>query len=170
MLNIINNLKPFFEDCYRRINVREYARIIKISPPTSSVLLKKYSEKGLLIMEKDRNYLFFHVNNKNKEFIDMSRIYWSYRLRNLLDYLEKNLVSPTIILFGSLSKAEAKSDSDIDLVIFAHKKDINIQKFEKNLKREIQLFWFKSVKDIKNRELINNILNGYILKGKISLN
>lgn len=170
MLNIINDLKPFFEDCYRRINVREYARIVKISPPTSSIILNKYLEEGLLIMEKDRNYLFFHANNKNKEFIDLSRIYWNYKLENLLDHLEKTFISPTIILFGSLSKAEAKSDSDIDLIIFTKKKEINIEGFEKNLKRKIQLFLFKSVKDIKNRELINNILNGYILKGKISLN
>lgn len=169
MLNIINNLKPFFEDCYRRISVREYAKIMKISPPTSSSLLNKYSDEGLLIMEKNRNYLFFHTNNKSKEFIDLSRIYWNYRLERLLNYLERNLMSPTIILFGSLSKAEAKSNSDFDLIIFANKKEINIRNFEENLKRKIQLFWFNSFKDIKNKELANNILNGYILKGKLSL-
>ena len=35
MLNIINNLRPFIEDCYRRISVREYSRLLKVSPPTA---------------------------------------------------------------------------------------------------------------------------------------
>ena len=56
MLNIINNLKPFFEDCYGRINVREYARIIKISPPTASKILLELNKEGLLLMENDKNY------------------------------------------------------------------------------------------------------------------
>jgi hypothetical protein len=32
MLNIIDNLRPFIEDNYRLINVREYARTQKVSP------------------------------------------------------------------------------------------------------------------------------------------
>ena len=53
MLKIINNLKPFFEDCYRRINIREYSRLMKISPPTASKLLYKFNKEGLLLIEKD---------------------------------------------------------------------------------------------------------------------
>ena len=48
MLNIINNLKPFIEDSYRRINVREYSRLMKISPPTASKTLFELSKEGLL--------------------------------------------------------------------------------------------------------------------------
>jgi len=169
MLKIINNLGPFFGDCYRRISVREYAKIIKVSPPTASKLLKSYYKEGLLAREKVRNYLFFHANNKSKQFIDFSRIYWSEKLRDLLDYLEKKLTSPTIILFGSLAKAEAKNDSDIDLVIFAYKKELSLQKFEKKLKRGIQVYWFSSIGDIKNKELAKNIINGYLLSGRLKL-
>jgi len=169
MLKIINDLIPYFEDCYRRINVREYAKIMRISPPTASKLLSYYSSKKLLIKSKYKNYLLFSANNQNKQFIDLSRIYWSERLKELIDVLEKKLISPTIILFGSLSKAETKPDSDIDLAIFAQKKEFNIENFEKKLKRKIRIQWFKSLKDIKNKELANNIVNGYVLKGKIVL-
>lgn len=169
MLNIINNLKPFFEDCYRRINVREYSRIMKISPPTSSKLLSNYAEKGLLIVEKDRNYIYYHTNNNSKDFIDLSRIYWRNKLIDVLNHLNEKLTAPTIILFGSLSKAENKLDSDIDLCVIAHKKEINLSQFEKKLKRNIQLFIFDSIKDIKNKDLLNNLINGYTLKGKIRI-
>jgi len=167
MLNIINNLKPFFEDCYRRISVREYAKLINVSPPTASTILQSLEKETLLLKEKDRNYLFFYANKESKQFVDLSRIYWGDRLDNLVDYFSKTLVNPAIILFGSLSKAEVKEDSDIDLVILAHKKSINLKNFEKQLKRKIQIFWFNSLAEIKDKELKNNILNGHILQGRV---
>jgi predicted nucleotidyltransferase len=169
MLKIINDLAPFFEDCYRRINVREYAKIIKISPPTASQLLSSYHKENLLSKEIYKNYILFYANKQSKQFIDLSRIYWNQKLLELIHHLQKNLTNPTIILFGSLSKAETKSDSDIDLAIFAHKKQLNLNSFEKKLKRKIQSFFFKSIKDIKNKELKNNILNGYLLRGRLSI-
>jgi len=169
MLEIFNNLKPFFEDCYRRISVREYAKLVSVSPPTASTLLNKYFKDNLIIKEKDRNYLFFHANSKEKEFIDLSRIYWSHKLENFLHYLEKEMVSPTIVLFGSLSKGEAKTDSDLDLAIFGNKKNLNIKKYEEDVGRRFQVFWFKSTGNVKNKGLMNNILNGYLLKGRLSL-
>ena len=169
MLNIINNIKPFIEDCYRRINVREYSRLIKISPPTASKILFELSKEGLLLIEKDRNYIFYYANKNNKIFVNLSRIYWNLRLDNLVDFLNKNLTNPAIILFGSLSKAETKNDSDIDIGIIGHKKELDIKNFENNLKRKIQLFFFSSIEDIKNKELMNNIINGYLLEGRLKL-
>lgn len=169
MLDIFNNLSSFFEDCYRRISVREYAKLASISPPTASTMLNNYSKLNLLKKEKYRNYLFFHANNISKQFIDLSRIYWGIKLEEFLDYLEKEFASPTIVLFGSLAKAEAKSDSDVDLAVFANKKEINLKKFEAKLGRNIQIFWFKSIRNVKNKQLANNILNGYILKGRLFL-
>lgn len=169
MLEIINNLKPFFEDCYRRINIREYAKIMKISPPTSSKLLNYYYKEGILKMEVYKNYLFFYANNKSKEFVVLSRMYWQNKLNPFLDYFEKKFVNPTIILFGSLSKTETKEDSDVDLAIFAYKRDLNLKQFEKKIGRKIQIFWFKNIENIGDKELTNNIINGYILTGKLKL-
>lgn len=169
MLRIINELKPFFEDCYRRINVREYARIVGVSPPTGSKTLSFYYKEGLLLREKYKNLILYYANHENKNFIDFSRIYWSYRFDNLVTFIEDKLISPTVVLFGSFAKAEVKHDSDIDLVIFSHKRKLDLSDFERKLKRKIQVFWFLSVGDIKSKELANNILNGYILGGKLSL-
>jgi len=169
MLNIINDLKPFIEDCYRRINVREYAKIIHVSPPTASKLLVSYHTEGLLQRDMYKNFIFFYANKESRDFVDLSRIYWRYRLKEVIVYMEKKLTNPVIILFGSLSKAETKQDSDVDLAVFAYKKELNIREFEKKFKRRIQIFWFKSTKDIKNKELANNIVNGYSLGGRVSI-
>ena len=169
MLKIINDLKPFFEDCYRRISVREYAKIMRISPPTASKTLARHKAEGLLLRSRYRNYLFFHADSENKKFIDLSKIYWSERLNEFASGAEKKLTKPVIILFGSLSKAEAKEDSDVDLAIFAHKKELNTTIFEKKMGRKLQIHWFESIRGIKNTELANNILNGYVLRGRLGL-
>lgn len=169
MLNILNNLKPFIEDCYRRINVREYSRIMKISPPTASKLLSELNKEKLLLIEKDKNYIFYYANKNNKTFTDLSRIYWKIKLNDLTEFFIKNLTNPTIILFGSLSKAETKKDSDIDICVFGHKKELDFKSYETKLKRKIQLFFYESIEHINNKELANNIINGYVLEGRIRL-
>lgn len=169
MLKIINTLRLFFEDCYRRINVREYSRVMRISAPTASKILFEMNKGGLLKMEKDRNYIFFYANKENRDFVELLRIYWRGKLREVIDYLEKDITSPTIILFGSVAKAETREDSDIDIAVFGHKKNLDLSTFEKRLKRKIQIFWFSSIKKVNNKELVNNIINGHILSGRLKI-
>jgi len=169
MLEIINNLKYFFEDCYKRIGVREYSRLSGKSPPTSSKLLKNYAGIGLLNSETSLGHLFFSANKQSKEFVSLSRIYWDSRLKELIQEIEYKTINPLIILFGSLSKAESKENSDVDIAIFSEKKEINLKEFEKKIKRNIQVFWFDSLHNLKNKELKNSILNGHKLNGEIKL-
>jgi predicted nucleotidyltransferase len=166
MLKIINNLQPFFEDCYRRISVREYGKLISVSPPTASKLLKKYKKEGLLHQTKEYHHLLFNLNNENA--IDLCRIYWRNRLESLTKELKDTYAAPTIILFGSASKAELKQDSDIDIALITPKKTkIDITAHSKKLQREINLHTFHSLQKIKNIYLRNNIINGYTLAGTL---
>ncbi len=166
MLEIINNLAPFFFFFYRRISVREYARIMKISPPTASKLLKSYSSSGLLIKQEELRHLFFYAHKDSKDFIDLSRIYWRKMLEKLILNLKNKLAEPAIILFGSLAKAEAKQDSDIDIAVLSAEK-IDVMQYRNLFKRNISLHWFRSLKDIENENLMLNIINGYILYGRL---
>ncbi len=168
MLRKINSLNLFFKDNYRRINIREYGRLQNISPPTASKFLASFQKSGLLKKEEHKQYLYYYANKENSLFIELSRIYWKSVLEKIgiIDFLEKELLTPIIILFGSISKAEARPESDIDLAIFTTSdKNIKLNKFEKKLNKNIQLFIFKTRKDVKNPELLNNILNGYKIKG-----
>ncbi len=169
MLKIINNLHIFFEDCYQRYGVREYARKMHISPPTASKILQIYEKESLLKKEKDRQYILYYANKESKEFILLSQVYWNIQLRKVITYIETQTILPTLILFGSLSKGETKKDSDIDLALITLQKNINLIPFEKKLKRKIQLFSFSSITEIKNKELANNIINGRILVGRLSI-
>jgi len=169
MLKIINELSVFFEDCYREFSVREYARIMKIAPPTSSKLLKNYEKEGLLKSREDRRHLLFKVNRDSKLLRGLSRIYWKEKLSNLINSLNEFYFKPVIVLFGSASKLECNKNSDIDLVIISENiKDFKkLRDFEKKIGREIQIFVAKDIKNLKNEHLINNVLNGFILQGEI---
>ena len=167
MIEIINNLQPFFEDSYRRVGVREYARLIGVSPPTSSKLLKGFVKEGLLEKEDFRGLVLFHPVIGNRLFRDLCRIYWSSKLEDLVEYFDKEFVDSSIVLFGSLSKGEVRENSDIDLAIVkVSEKKVDLEKFEKKLKRKIQVFWFDS---LKKGELMDNVVNGFVLKGRLRI-
>ena len=89
MLNIFNNLKPFFEDCYRELGVREYSRIVGISPPTASKLLKEYEKEGLVNKRKERGFLLFRANRESNVLKSLSRIYWEQKLRPLIEFINE---------------------------------------------------------------------------------
>lgn len=165
MLKIINELSPYFENCYKELSVREYSREIGISPPTASKMLNKFADEELLKKREERGFLLFRVNRENLVMRDLSRIYWREQLRELVLFLENILYSDSIVLFGSLSKLEATEKSDIDIAVFSKsKKNSDLKKFEKRLGREIQIFTFESLEKV-NKELRNNIMNGCILGG-----
>ena len=177
MLNIINNLKPFFEDCYLELGVREYSRIVGVSPPTASKLLKGFVDEELLKMRSERGYLLFRANRESEILRDLSKVYWRGRLKSLgfIEFLNSEYNYPVIVLFGSLSKLEVHKDSDFDLVVFfgegkerkkGKREELNLDKFEKKLGRKIQLFKFNSLKDV-GEDLKRNILNGYIIQGEL---
>ncbi|MBI2630568.1 nucleotidyltransferase domain-containing protein [Candidatus Pacearchaeota archaeon] len=167
MLKIINNISVFAENCYRELGIREYSRIMKISPPTSSKILKYYESEGLLKKRKDRNVLLFRANKENPALKDLSRMYWRIKLKELIDKISSDFYNPGIILFGSLSKLEAKKNSDIDLAILSKiEKKPDLKEYEKILKRKVQLFIFKSLSKIPE-ELRESIINGYLIQGEI---
>ena len=167
MLKIINELKPFFEDCYKELGVREYARLSKITPPTASKILKEFASQNLLKKREERGFLLFRANRESSTLKNLSRIFWEDKLQKLTNYISEELYPDTIVLFGSLSKLEVSEKSDIDIAVFTKlKKEITLKAFEKSLGKEIQLFSFKSL-DKVNKELRINIMNGHVQNGRL---
>jgi predicted nucleotidyltransferase len=168
MLKIFNDLTPFFKDSYQRINVRKYAKLMKISPPTASTLLSVYEKEGLLKVEKNEQYIYYYANIENALFVGLSREFWKNQIEKsgILKKIETKIIADCIILFGSFSKAEITSESDIDIAIFTSStKKLDLDSTKELFGREIQYFIFKDLTDVKNNELKKNIMNGLIIKG-----
>jgi predicted nucleotidyltransferase len=159
VLKIFNELAPFFEDCYRQISVREYAKLTKVSPPTASTTLKRYEKEGLLLLEKKGIYYYFRANRTDL-FVDFARIYWKLKLRPFVSYILPQAKYGTIVLFGSTSKGENTFESDLDVYVDVPKKEINISVYEGKLRRRIELHF---AEESRNENLMRNIEKGIFL-------
>ncbi len=172
MFENLDILVLFFEEPNRSFNVREVARILKKSPSTISKYLKELKNKNILKEYKERTFLFYKANLESELYKDMKVFYNIFRIKSsgLIDSLNKQYFKPTIILFGSSAKGYDNKNSDIDLAIFSEKKSDfkSIKKYERILKRKIHILLYKDFKEIKNKHLANNILNGIILQGRIN--
>lgn len=165
MFKILNDLNVFFEDCSREISVREYARAKNVSPATASTLLKRYQSEGLLSGREERRFLLFKANEKSRSFIDMSRIFWRKQINELIYDMPSEAA---IILTGDISVAKNNIDSEVKLVFLSDQIiKIKTGKIEKKLKRKIEIINIEKLSDIKDGELMSDVLNGYIIRGEL---
>ncbi|HLC55715.1 MAG TPA: nucleotidyltransferase domain-containing protein [Candidatus Nanoarchaeia archaeon] len=153
------------------VNARYIAKNLEVSQPAVSKALPYLDKEKLIKLSKDKESkrLSIEINRDNNLVIGLKRadnlklIYES----GLADFLYNSFPGTTIILFGSYAFGEDTIKSDIDLAIIGMKeKHIDIDKFSKQLEREIIINYYSSLKDIKS-ELKNNILNGIVLKGAV---
>jgi DNA-binding transcriptional ArsR family regulator len=170
MFKELNILKIFFESPAKEFNVREAARALNIAPATASSQLKLFAKEGFLSERKERNLILYKANLDNPAYTEAKRYYNVLKIREsgIIEELDKFYIKPAIIMFGSASEGLDVENSDIDLVIISENtKHMNVEKFEKKLNREIQLFAIKNIKDLQNPHLINNALNGTVIQGEI---
>jgi predicted nucleotidyltransferase len=166
-------LKIFIKNPEREFHIREIAKIINKSPTTISKYISKLSKEGLILSKKMSNHLLVKANTENIEFKNKKREnnIESIFSSGLIEHLENKFNNPeSIILFGSFAKGEDNINSDIDIFLISPiKKEIDLENFEKKLKRKIQIF-IHSKKEIEkmkktNKELLNNLINGKVLSG-----
>jgi len=135
--------------------------------------LKKYSKEGLLKRIKTPGrFPYFTAGEDNpaykakkKQYI-LDRIYESGLITELLDSDSIQVA----IIFGSAARGDWYKDSDIDLFILGDSKGMKKSRYETRLKRDIEVHEFSSRKEIKEVKtgLMSNIVNGYLIKGKLS--
>lgn len=168
-----NILDYFMSNSWKEYHIRELARLTKRSPTTISKHLKMLEKEGLLISYRKLGHLLFKANTNNDSFRDLKKFYNIRRLREtgLIDFLVRTFNEPeAIVLFGSYCRGEDSKDSDIDLLIITPLKDeANLEKFEMSLGHKLHLFLHsnKEIADMKtkNKEFLNNLLNGVVLHG-----
>jgi len=126
MFDEFNILKLFFEEPNREFNVREIARILKISPPTISSKLKSFVKLRILKYRKKRILDLYKSDLDSEDYLDLKRFYLLRQLKEigLIDYLNHFYLKPTIVLFGSCADGLDTELSDIDLVIISENSKI----------------------------------------------
>lgn len=171
-------LEVFLEDSYVEHHIRKLGRSVGLHPNTVISASDELVAAGLLRKYRDEstNRVIVSANLENPLF-RMKKLYFNVRKiyeSGLIGYLQQELSLPTIVLFGSHAKGENRVDSDIDLFVLCDRKEaLQLMRFEKLLKKEIQLLMQtkKAFPRMKNREpqLVNNIVNGLVLEGFIEV-
>ncbi len=162
----------FFVNPSSKLRVREIEKSLKLPLPSVIRYCKELQEEGILTTIKTGKITFYTADRSNKNFLLEKKLYniKSFYDSGLIEFLVREFSNPTLIVFGSYSKAEDIENSDIDLYIETlSKKEINLEKFEKSLNRKIQVFRHKNIYEIKNTHLRNNIINGIILNNYIEV-
>jgi hypothetical protein len=112
-----------------------------------------------------------HVNYKNQK-----RIYALNKLyeTGLLNELWKLENAKTIVIFGSFTRGDWNTESDVDVFIFGDSENFKFGRFWKGLgfqgkSRQVQVHTFKDKQEIKDVRsgLMKNIAQGYFVKGSI---
>lgn len=162
-----NNIKQiikehFFINPYSQLRVREIERTLKLPLPSVIKYCKELKQEDILTINKTGNVTFYTAS-RSETYILEKKLFNIKQLcdSGLINYLKIELSNPVIVLFGSFAKGEDTENSDIDLYIETpSKKEVQLEKFEQLLKREIQIFQYKKIQEVTNLHLANNIVNG----------
>ncbi len=168
-----NVLKLILENSpTRQWHFEEIVKQAKVTRAVANKWLRKYCEEGLLkrIKEKGR-FPFFTAGSNNPVYQAKKRLYALEQLyqSGLIAQLINLKNAKTIILFGSIAKGDWYKESDIDIFIYGSSEGLEKEKYEKKLRKSIELHVFESRKEIKEVKtgLINNVINGYLIKGQV---
>ena len=166
-------LRLLFVKAGESLNQRAIAKRIEVSSPAIMKALPNLEKESLikLTQDKESKRWSIELNRENHKVMQLKRadnlklLYES----GLADFLEKEFAGGTIILFGSYSRGEDTSKSDIDIAIIGRKdKLINLEAFEPFLERRVNINFYHSFKGI-HKNLKENILNGIVLYGSIEI-
>ena len=168
-----NILKRFIREPEREFHIRELAKYTQKSPATIAKYLADYEKKEYLTHERRLNHLLYKADTANSAFKELKMGHNQRLLRTtgLIQHLVDTFNHPeAIILFGSFAKGEDGPKSDVDiLIVTPAKKKVNLALFEKKISRPIQLFVHSRDEiermKIKNKELLNNWINGRVIGG-----
>lgn len=164
-------IELFFNEPSRYWHFKDIVKQAKISENRANFWLKDLLKEKVILYHKEKGSMpyytanFDHTNYKTKKKLYALESFYNV---GFFKHLE-SLNAKTIVIFGSFSRTDWHSKSDIDLFIIGNDESLEKGKFESILHREIQLFSFKTQKEIKNinPNLISNVINGYFVKGVV---
>lgn len=156
-----------------QLNQQEISRLLKVSPTAVAKSLPLLEKNELIQRKKQKNMnlILVSLNRENYKAMQFKRVENLKMLyeSNLAEFLEAELPGATIIIFGSYSRGDDTSTSDIDLAIIGRKeKEMDLNKFEKVFERKINLNFYPTLKEV-HKDLKENICNGIVLVGGVQL-
>jgi len=125
----------FLQNPLSEVYLREYSRILKISPNTAQRFLDRFSSQGYILEQRKGNLRYFRSNLSSIVFRYLKIVLSLKKIESSkIVELMKNKGVSHLVLFGSVAEGKDDDKSDLDLVILSSNKKsiledlINIQK------------------------------------------
>ncbi|MBS3124961.1 nucleotidyltransferase domain-containing protein [Candidatus Woesearchaeota archaeon] len=163
-------LRLFFEQPTEEFQLRQISRLAQIAPPSTKKYLKELEKEGLINKSKKKPYPTYSANRDAQLFRNLKKWFLVIELttNGFVEHIVDCCGPDAIILFGSASRGEDIENSDIDLAIISVETELNVNKYEKALRRKISPLFISNFGKLGN-ELKNNIVNGIILHGYLKV-
>ncbi|MBU0460848.1 MAG: nucleotidyltransferase domain-containing protein [Nanoarchaeota archaeon] len=156
-------LELFYEYPRESFTVRKIAKKTKIPKSTVQKYLLALKKKNLVTKDNQASTSLLFKTKKVNYFIE--KIVES----GVIEFLDEQLKTDCIILFGSFRKGESEEESDLDIYVETHhEKELKLDNYEKKIKHKIDLHIHKSINDLPD-ELRQNVINGIKLSGYLRL-
>jgi predicted nucleotidyltransferase len=161
-------LKVFLENPNEEFSIRKLARLLKKSHVTLLPYLKDLQKLNLIITSKTTLYDTLKANTESYEYKYYKKNLALYEIKKsgLIEYIQKQTLPNSIILFGSFSKGTNNNESDIDLFVESQESKLNLTIFENYLNAKINVLFENNINDLPSNLKIN-IMNGTVLYGKM---
>ncbi len=160
-------LEVFFKEPTKIHFIREISKKILLAQTSVRNHIKKIEKEGLIIKKEAKPFDGFVANRENEKLLFYKQIYNLYSLFNVKMEIIQKIAPKTLVLFGSYQKGEDIEGSDIDLLVVSKvKKEIILEKYEKELSRKLHLTFIKDINDLDKSVKIN-VKNGWILYGRL---
>lgn len=157
----------FFQEPTKIHFIREIGKKADISQTPVRNSIKLLEKEGIIKKKKAEPFDGFIADRDDERFRFYKRAYNILSLLDLKDYIYSKIHPISIVLFGSYSRGEDIESSDIDiLVISKAKKDISFLKYEKQLKRKINMMIIENLEEL-DKIMKKKVYNGIVLQGGI---
>lgn len=168
--NVYRILERFIEQPGRDFSVRGLARELKLNHATVLNYIGDLLKLELIRKKEETLYPTYHAQTESDKFVfyKKNHIFFKIKESGLVEFIQKQTLASSIILFGSCAKGTFTEKSDIDIFVEAKEARLDLGKFEKQLKRKINLLFEPKI-DQLSKELRNNIINGTVLYGFIRM-
>ncbi|MBI4016458.1 MAG: nucleotidyltransferase domain-containing protein [Candidatus Aenigmarchaeota archaeon] len=165
-------LALFFNEPTKHWSFTELMQKSGVSRPQVAQWLKRLAAERLIQKVKQQGKMPYYISSHASPAFQMKkRVFALEQLEKsgFLAHLAGLPKADAIYLFGSMSRWDWYSGSDVDIFIYGDDKGLELSKFESTLHREIEVFVARDKKDLSRfgTGLLHNIIKGYRIKGEL---
>ncbi len=154
----------------RKFGIRELSRLTRFNSKTVMKYVKELIRKGIVVRVKQKNkYPYYEANRLSKKYklAKSAVLLDKLAATGVIDHIEQQCKPKALILFGSAQRGTYLKTSDIDIFVQAKEKSLDLSRYERKLKHEIQIFFEEHIENL-TKGFRNNLINGSTISGALS--